>query len=496
MNDQPGQNQQGSGDEPRYTHQNWQAQGGGQGRQTQGQSPQGMPPQAQPPYSQGGPAMPSRNAYTAPKRGKSAVLPVLVSVFLTFVMTLSLTWGLASQGILPGTAKGAAVPVGQDISDLGISVHSEDPAAKAAADKLASVINVLRGNYYKVLSPSEVIEAMTEGVVNSMDSKYTYYMTSEDFQSFTESMSGNYSGIGATVTMLDNGSFELVSVLENGPAAANGLLPGDIIVSVDGRSAEEFTNTTELATSVKGPDGTTVKLVIWREGEEIPFSIVRARVTVELIQTRMIDEITGYMQITEFAETLPLQFKVGLQELLDQGASQIIFDMRNNPGGSAQALIETLDLLLPEGIIATTRGRQDGEIETETWTSDAEMMVPEDMRYAILVNGGTASAAELFSGALRDYDKAVLIGETTYGKGSGTRTFRLNDGSALNVTIFNYYLPKGEMIEETGLAPQIETEPVSLEFRSTPVYRLTPEQDPSLKAALEYFAKLDSLRTP
>ncbi len=483
MNYDPGQdknNSTGADSGPRYTHQNWQ--------------------QARPSATAAGPEpVKGRNVSPFGKRKATAVFPVLLSVLLTFALTAAGTWVLASQGVLPGTGRRGPnqnVPAGQETGDFGLSIHTDDPAAKLAAEKLGSMVNLLRDNYFKVLSPKEVLDAMTEGVANSMDSQYTYYMSTEDYQAFVESMQGNYSGIGATVTRLNDGTYQIISVIENGPAAKAGLQAQDIVLEVNGQSAADYPSTQELAGQVRGEQGTTVRILILRDGEEQLFEIVRGRVEVEHIQTRMMDDTVGYMHITEFASNLPPQFEAGLQELLDQGAEEIIFDMRGNPGGSADAVVAILDQLLPEGVIATTRGRADGEAVSESWMSDAEMMVPESMRYAILVNRYTASAAELFSGALRDYGEAVLIGETTFGKGSGTRTFVLKDGSAANITIFNYYLPKGDMIEGEGLTPEIPADSIDPEFLPIPQYQLTPEQDPALQEALDYFADAASPETP
>ncbi len=517
-NDQNNENQRPDGNQPSgqtppsgtYTHQNWnqnpgynanpnqnqnQGQGSANGGFGQNQNPN--PNQNYNPYT-GARINRSPYAYQQPRQRKSGsrVLPVLLSIFLTFVITFGSTWVLASQGMLPGTQGQSliAAPENQtQVGDLGLSIHTDDPQAQVAAAKLADIIKLLQDNYYKVLSPSEIIDAMSEGVINSMDSQYTYYMSSEDYSAFAESMSGNYSGIGATVTQLETGAFQIVSVIENGPAARTGLLPDDIILSVDGVDASTFASTQELASVVRGEDGSTVNLVISRDSQEMPFAIVRAQVVAEHVYVRMLDEITGYLNITDFATNLPEQFQAGLQSLLDQGATQIVFDLRGNPGGSAQAVVEVLDMLLPEGIVATTRGREDGKVVSEAWESGPEMLVPESMKYAILVNRNTASASELFSGALRDYGKAVLVGETTYGKGSGTRTYTLRDGSAANITIFNYYLPKGDLIEGIGLTPEIPADNISAEFRSIPLYRLTPEQDPALQAALDYLNQSEAM---
>lgn len=471
--------------EARYTHRNWQQspEGGswspGQGQAGPNPGPGSFPPPAPPRYS-----------YRTSKK-KRPVLPVLLSILLTFVLTASLTWGLSVQGVLPGTrpVSDEMVKNAAEIEGLGLSLHSDDPKAKAAAEKLADIIGLLQNNYYRVLSDSELIEAMSEGVANAMDSKYTYYQSPEEFQSFHDSMAGNYSGIGATVSLREDGAFELISIAEDGPASKAGLLAGDIVTAVDGKDVTAYKTPAQLAADVKGEDGTQVKLTIYRDGESMDFSVIRGRVQVKHVRWRMLDDKTGYLYMSEFAETVPEQFKAGLKDLLKEGAEQIVFDMRGNPGGSKDAVVSCLDMLLPEAVIATARGRYGGKPYTDVWKSSAGSLIPEDMPLAVLINGGTASAAELFSGCLRDYDRAVLIGEKSYGKGSGMNTWSLSDHSAVTITTFNYYLPKGDMIEGDGLEPHIKAEPVSKEYRRVLQYELTPEQDPGLKAALDYFAK-------
>lgn len=424
------------------------------------------------------------------RQKKSSLFPVLLSVFLTFVITTGLVWGLSIQGFLPGTEQNISrrdLPSGYEVGDFGLSIHTNDPQAKAAAEKLAEAVKALEDNYFKVLSPAEILEAMTIGMSNSMESKYTYYMSREEVQQFMESMSGNYSGIGATVSKDENtGAFVIVTVMENGPAFEAGLQAQDVVLEVDGKSTSNFSSPTELANNVKGEEGTRVVLTIERDGEQLEVPIVRGRVQVETIHTRMLTDSIGYMQITEFATNLPEQFEAGMNTLLNGGAEHIVFDLRGNPGGSADAVVKVLDSLLPEKLIAQVRGREAGQSHQETWSSDAEMMVPESMRYAILLNGGSASAAELFSGVLQDHGKAVLIGETTYGKGSGTILHKLQDGSAINITIFNYFLPSGRLIEESGLDPDIPAEPIAAEYRAIPYNKLEPDQDDALQKALDH----------
>lgn len=437
-------------------------------------------------------AMPG-SFYMPKEKKKSSLLPVLLSIFLTFVITSSAVWVLASRGFLPGTEKNimrSEMPEGYEVGDFGLSIHSSDPEAKKSAEELAEVLKTLEDNYFKVLSPSEIMEAMRIGVVNEMGSKYTYFLSKDEVDQFYESMSGNYSGIGATVSQDETSKrFSIVNVIENGPAFKAGLLAEDIILAVDGRDTNNFATAAELANNVKGEDGTTVVLTVERDGEKLDISIVRGIVQVEVIHTRMLNDNIGYMHISEFTNNLPDIFEAAMSSLLDKGAQQVVFDLRGNPGGSADAVVDVLDRLLPEALIATVRGRQKGEIFEEVWQSDNEMMVPTDMRYAILVNGSSASASELFSGVLQDHGKAYLIGSTTYGKGSGTVLFKLKDGSGANVTIFNYFLPSGRLIEETGLEPDLAADEIASEYRGTPYYNLKPEQDDALAKALEYLSQ-------
>ncbi len=485
-----------------------ESQGPNQGSQESG--PQGPWNQQQGPGSQGpwnqqqGPGPSGPNAYGPnpygrpmpgnlyrPRKTKTAIFPVLLSILLTFVITAGSVWALSSQGILPGTGRGSgnsSMDPGQvtDTGSLGLSIHTADPEAKIQAEKLAQMIETLQNNYYKVLSPSEIIEAMGIGLANSMDSKYTYYLSREDVQAFMESLEGNYSGIGATVSQdQETKLYSIVSVVAKGPAEKAGLQAGDVIFAIDGQAAEQFANVQELANRVRGEKGSKVRMTIIRDGKQVDVTLTRAQVEVEFIHTRMLNDSVGYMQITEFSNNLIEPFKKGLDELLKAGAKDIVFDLRNNPGGSAESVVKVLDQLLPEELLVTIKGRENGKPYTRTWESGPDRMVPDDMRYAILVNGNSASASELFSGVLRDHGKAVLVGEKTYGKGSGTSLYTMDDGSGINVTIFNYYLPSGELIEGKGLLPDIPAEAVDPKHQATPLYKLEPKDDDALTKAIK-----------
>lgn len=453
-----------------------------------------LPTQA-PIYPTGGPGSKYNNPKSSKKRTKAPVnvVPVLVAILLTFSMTTGLFYTLYAQGILAPLFRDtvAGQPVVENDNGapgIGLTVNSDDPATILQAQKLASMLDLIRNNYYTALSEQEILDALAVGLAEGLDSPYTYYLTPEEYQSMVESMQNSYSGIGATVSWNIAGYNEIIDVTPNGPAEESGVLPGDIPVEVNGVNVEDFGDPGQLSAIVRGEEGTEVTIVFFRPSisDYVTISMVRRTVETISVTHKMMDNGIGYIRINSFIQDLLPQFKLSVDALVAEGAEHIIFDLRNNPGGSAESLIQVLDYLLPEGEIARTVGREGGEAFSEVWRSEAGAGVPEEMRYAILLNENSASASELFAGALRDWGKAVLIGQNTYGKGSGTSTYRLADGSALNLTIFEYILPNGDRVEGVGLPPDIESS-LDDEDKIVPLNRLPEEDDNQLQDALEYF---------
>ena len=198
----------------------------------------------------------------------------------------------------------------------------------------------------------------------------------------------------------------------------------------------------------------------------------------------MLEDNVGYLHLREFTTTLPEQFEAHLTGLIEQGAEDFIFDLRHNPGGDAWALRQVVDMLLDEAVISRIEGRSEGTNYVESWTSRDGKLVSDDARFMILLSRDSASASELFSGALRDNAGAVLIGEETFGKGSGTISFPLNDGSAANITVFRYLLPKGDVVEGEGLKPDYPIE-MSDELLQTSISDIPRDEDPFIQKALE-----------
>ncbi|MEA4890855.1 MAG: S41 family peptidase [Clostridiaceae bacterium] len=430
---------------------------------------------------------PAQPAAPAPAR-KGPLWKYILTVLVTMLLTGTLTIGIG-LAVLKAADAGAV----KSISDGRLSLSFvNDADTQKALNKLQTVYQAVDQQFYKDLTDSEMIEAMTRGLVDELGNRYTMYLTAEENQQIEESMSGNYTGIGAFVALNQEGLVEITEVIAGSPAEEAGLQIGDLFVSVDGTDVTAMKDISSVAALVRGEEGSTVDLVLYRPSlsGNIDIKATRKKITTASVSHKMLTDKIGYVQIREFSENVSKNFMAAMEDLKSQGAENIVFDLRNDTGGMANEVISMLDYLLPEGVIASLEGRSDGKPFKEVWESKASMGVPETMRYAILINGMSASASELFSGCLRDHGKAYLIGEQSFGKGSGTITLPLDDGSAINLTNFQYYLPGGDCIEGTGLAPQLA---VSLpeEAQGISLNRLTLEQDTQLSAAVDYLKSLE-----
>ncbi len=411
-------------------------------------------------------------------------MTALVSVVVTFALTAGI--GLA---VLKTMGYGVLQQTQGD--RLSFSFPA-DPETEKALAKLQTIYGAVTGNYYEALSDADLVAAMARGLVNELDNPYTMYLTTEQNQQIADSMSGNYSGIGAFVGLNRDGLVEITEIIENSPAEDAGIMVGDLFIAVDGRDVTQFKDITAVAALVRGVEGSAVELTFFRpaENKNITVEATRRRITTASVAYRPLTDTVGYVQVRDFSQNVSQNFIQAIEALEENGAQHLIIDLRNNSGGLATEVIDMLDYLLPKATIATLKGRNNGEPFESSWQSGSSSGVPETMRYAILINEITASASELFAGCLRDYGKAYLIGEQSFGKGSGTITINLDDGSAVNLTNFLYYLPSGISIEGTGLMPDQQ---VSLpeDARGLSLNRLTIEQDTQLFVALEVLAQLE-----
>ncbi|MCD8241113.1 MAG: S41 family peptidase [Lachnospiraceae bacterium] len=299
----------------------------------------------------------------------------------------------------------------------------------------------------------DVEESIYKGMMDGLGDPYTCYYTAEEYASFLESSSGSYSGIGATLQQdYSTGLITVVSTFEGSPAESAGLQADDILYMVEG---EEVTgiDLSLVVVDLKGEEGTDVNISIVRGSEVLEMTITRASIEVPTVEYEMLEDAIGYIAITEFDDVTDEQFASALEDLGSQGMESLIIDLRDNGGGLVDVTCTILDSLLPEGLIVYTEDKY-GNREEEY--SDAENYFDGEM--VILVNGNTASASEIFAGAIQDYGVGTLIGTQTYGKGIVQSLIPLSDGSAIKITVSRYYTPSGNNIHEVGITPDIVLE--------------------------------------
>lgn len=299
----------------------------------------------------------------------------------------------------------------------------------------------------------DVENGIYKGLMAGLGDVYTGYYTPEEYASFMETSNGSYSGIGAMMQQdYNTGIISVVRVFDGSPSAESGLQSGDILYMVEG---EEVTgqDLSLVVSNLKGEEGTDVHISILRGTDVLELTLIRRSIQVPTVESRMIDEKIGYIAITEFDDVTEEQFMTALNSLESQGMQKLIIDLRDNGGGLVNVTCAILDRLLPEGLIVYTEDKN-GKRQEET--SDAENYFAGDM--AVLVNGNSASASEIFAGAIKDYGVGTLIGTQTFGKGIVQSLFPLSDGSAVKITVSRYYTPSGNNIHEVGITPDIIVE--------------------------------------
>lgn len=296
-------------------------------------------------------------------------------------------------------------------------------------------------------------DGIYSGFVNAMGDPYTVYYNKEQTKELLESTSGKYSGIGAVLTRNNStGAVTIVSVYKGSPAEKAGLRAGDILYRVDNHEIKDE-DLSEIVSWVKGKEGTDVTLYVLRgeKGEKLELKATRKMIEANTVEHGMKADKTGYIRVTEFDTVTYNQFKDALDDLEKQGMTGLVIDLRGNPGGNLDTAVDMLKLILPKGVIVSTKDKY-GKKEEYTNEKDHRFNKP----LAVLVDQNSASAAEIFSGAVQDYKVGKIVGVTTYGKGIVQQLFDLGDGTCLKVTISQYFTPKGRNIHKKGITPDVE----------------------------------------
>ncbi len=346
--------------------------------------------------------------------------------------------------------------------------------------KFNAVVDVLERYYYEDIDDEKMLDGALMGVALSAEDPYTVYMNKDTAESFMESIeSDDYTGVGLYISNdTSDNSVTVVSPLSGSPAEAAGIVSGDKILKVDGNPVfgEDID---AVAAQMKGAEGTKVKLEILKKstGETVQIELIRATIKRETVSSEMLENNVGYIEITQFGVNTATEFVDHFNQLVEKGIKRLVIDLRNNPGGYMEIAVEIADCFIDEGEIVYTLNK-DGKKRSYEATKGAS-----EIPMTILVNEGTASASEIFAGAMKDYDRAEIVGEKTYGKGVTQIPYQFYDGSILKITDSRYYTPKGVCIDKEGIQPDVTVDMSEEEYYSLTEPSL--EDDAQLKKAVE-----------
>jgi carboxyl-terminal processing protease len=427
----------------------------------------------------------SQNPVTKNDNIRSAAL-ALMGLFigaLIFILGVTVGTALARPGGLLFTGASPFPPsTGGSGQNIGAPTVSEAGERRGRVDTalMDNVLQRLKTQWYGELpTDDKLTDGAIRGMVNSLGDQFTQYVEPKYARILNDDINGAFDGIGATLKQLNNGDVQIVRTITGTPAFKGGIEAGDIIEAVDGKRVNGL-STSEVAAMVRGERGTTVKLTIRREGRPKPFDInlVRARIEVPLVTSKMVgkDNNIGYISLFQFDAPANEQLTKQLDALLKKNPKGLIFDLRDNPGGLLTQAQQVGDLFLKKGVFVIERDYKGGVTTLETGDSG----MAQDIPLVILVNAGSASASEIVAGAIQDYGRGKLIGETTFGKGSVQSPQMLPNGGQLRITVQRWYTPKDRGIHGTGIAPDFVVVNTPADTKAN--------KDPQLDAAIEYLA--------
>ena len=350
---------------------------------------------------------------------------------------------------------------------------------EATYEKLSQIDKIVRSEYYGNIDEKYLMDSIARGYIQGISDRYALYLTAEQYQQQLENVEGKKVGIGID-TVCDTSGYMLVTeVYPESAADIAGISEGDLILQVG--ELEVTTQTYEEAReALEGEAGTKISVTLRQDNEDQePIELTRRKVEIPSVYMEMVDNI-AYIQITEFADATANQFARAIENAVREGAEGLIFDVRGNPGGTIDSVSQVLDRLLPEGDIVSATYRS-GETKVLATSDEREVNMP----MAVVVNEKTASAAELFAQAIWDYEKGQVVGVTTYGKGLMQTIYRLDDGSALDITVAKYNPPKSPNFDGIGVVPDYEVKLTADQAQLLAEGNLDREADPQMRKAKE-----------
>lgn len=349
--------------------------------------------------------------------------------------------------------------------DEKITIETDTDATSAQAtdiwddesveNKINDINALIDQYYYFDVDRDKQEEALYDGIMAGLDDPYSVYYTPDEYAELMEDTSGEYVGIGAVVTQNSDKLVSIVRPIPGSPAEEAGLMAEDIVTEVDGTEIidQELSLVVDM---IRGKEGSEAHIKIYRPStkEYMEFDVERRVVENVSVYSEMFDNNVGYIQVQQFYDNTADEFKTALDDLESQGAEGVIVDMRDNPGGLLTAVVDMCDYLMDGGTIVTTKDKNGNVISEYTATDEHSIDIP----MVVLTNGNSASAAEIFSGAMKDTGIAKLVGTTTYGKGIVQSVIPLSDGSAVKITVAKYFTPNGTDIHKKGIEPDYEVE--------------------------------------
>lgn len=383
------------------------------------------------------------------KKSQGFASGMIIGAVSAFMAVILLILSVAAVCIAKGYIH---IGVNGDVYIQSDAVTDSDGIGSEVEGKLNAIDSVLESFYFGDVDDETAKDNIYKAYLSSYGDKYTMYYTADEYKALKESTNGKFYGIGAVCQLSGEGGVLLVDVYDNGAGYQAGLRSGDRVVNVDGRDITGMELSSAVAL-IKGDKGTSVTLEVIRGTERLTFSAVRDAVEAKTVSYTLLDNNIGYLSISQFEEVTTKQFKAAVEDLQSQGMKGLVIDIRNNPGGLLDTVVGMLKYMLPYGLIVYTEDKQGNRKEYKGQDND-EFNLP----LAVIVNGNSASASEIFAGAIQDYGKGTIIGTQTYGKGIVQTVKPLTDGSAIKFTIAKYFTPKGQDIHGKGVTPDMVVE--------------------------------------
>ena len=383
------------------------------------------------------------------KKSQGFASGMIIGAVSAFMAVILLILSVAAVCIAKGYIH---IGVNGDVYIQSDAVTDSDGIGSEVEGKLNAIDSVLESFYFGDVDDETAKDNIYKAYLSSYGDKYTMYYTADEYKALKESTNGKFYGIGAVCQLSGEGGVLLVDVYDKGAGYQAGLRSGDRVVNVDGRDITDMELSSAVAL-IKGDKGTSVTLEVIRGTERLTFSAVRDAVEAKTVSYTLLDNNIGYLSISQFEEVTTKQFKAAVEDLQSQGMKGLVIDIRNNPGGLLDTVVGMLKYMLPDGLIVYTEDKQGNRKEYKGQDND-EFNLP----LAVIVNGNSASASEIFAGAIQDYGKGTIIGTQTYGKGIVQTVKPLTDGSAIKFTIAKYFTPKGQDIHGKGVTPDMVVE--------------------------------------